>query len=347
MTQTSQPAKRSPKLLLIVIAAVALVAVAGGVLWAVLAGRDAAQGAPGAVDAAGAPVERADGLPAETELGITELKVTNLDNVQAYYQNAVGLAVIDQQPDSVTLGLDGVSLMRLEQSAEPLPQVGDAGLYHTAILFADEASLAKAVLQTAQFAPGSYQGSADHLVSQAFYFGDPEGNGVELYVDRPRDEWKWKDGEVEMGSEPLDPNAFIEEHLDENAADTAVIGHIHLKVGDLEDARRFYADTLGFDVVSQSEGALFYSAGGYHHHIATNTWQSAGAGPRSTEVGLGALTIALPTAADVEKVAARVEAAGFEHEAIEHGIVVDDPWGNTIRLVVGASATQAASEVAH
>ncbi len=347
MTQTSQPAKRSPKLLLIVIAAVALVAVAGGVVWAVLAGRDAAQGAPGAVDAAGAPVERADGLPAATELGITELKVKNLENVQAYYQNAVGLAVIDQQPDSVTLGLDGVSLMRLEQSAEPLPQVGDAGLYHTAILFADEASLAKAVLQTAQLAPGSYQGSADHLVSQAFYFGDPEGNGVELYVDRPRDEWKWKDGEVEMGSEPLDPNAFIEEHLDENAADTAVIGHIHLKVGDLEDARRFYADTLGFDVVSQSEGALFYSAGGYHHHIATNTWQSAGAGPRSTEVGLGALTIALPTVADVEKVAARVEAAGFEHEAIEYGIVVDDPWGNTIRLVVGALATQAASEVAH
>ena len=336
MTRTSQPARRSPNLILIVIAAVVLVAVAGAVIWAVVSGRGVAPGAPGAVDAAGVPVERVDGLPAETELGITVLKVQDLENVQAYYQNAVGLAVIEQQPDAVTLGMDDVPLMRLERSAEPLPQATDAGLYHTAILFADEASLAKAVLQTAQLAPGSYQGSADHLVSQAFYFGDPEGNGVELYVDRPRGEWQWDNGQVEMGSEPLDPNAFIEEHLDGEVAGTAVIGHIHLKVGNLEEARSFYADTLGFDVVSEAEGALFYSAGGYHHHLATNTWQSAGAGPRTTDVGLGALTVALPTAADVEQVAARVDAAGYGHEVVERGIVVEDPWGNKIRLVTRA-----------
>ena len=336
MTRTSRPARRAPNLLLIVIAAVALIAVAGGVIWAVVAGRDTASGADRTVDAAGVPVERADGMPAETELGITELKVQNLENVQAYYENAIGLAVIDQQSDAVTLGLGDVPLMRLEQSAEPLPEVGDAGLYHTAILFADEASLAQAVLQTAQLAPGSYQGSADHLVSQAFYFGDPEGNGVELYVDRPREDWQWNNGQVEMGSEPLDPNAFIEEHLGDDAAGTAVIGHIHLKVGNLDDARAFYADTLGFDVVSEAEGALFYSAGGYHHHLATNVWQSAGAGPRSTEVGLGSLTVALPSEADVDRVAARVAAAGIDHEVVERGIVVEDPWGNKIRLVARA-----------
>lgn len=341
MTRTSKTARRAPKPLLITIAAIVLAAIAGGVIWAVLNGRDATSasasaGAVGAVDAAGVPLERANGLPAAMELGVTELKVQNLENVQAYYQNAVGLAVIEQQPDAVTLGMDDVPLMRLERSAEPLPQATDAGLYHTAILFADEASLAKAVLQTAQLAPGSYQGSADHLVSQAFYFGDPEGNGVELYVDRPREEWQWNDGQVEMGSEPLDPNAFIEEHLDGEAAGTAVIGHIHLKVGNLEEARSFYADTLGFDVVSESEGALFYSAGGYHHHLATNTWQSAGAGPRTTEVGFGALTVALPTAADIEQVTARVDAAGYGHEVVEHGIVVEDPWGNKIRLVARA-----------
>ncbi len=342
MTRTSSTARRAPKPLLIAIAAVVLAAIVGGMIWAVLNGRDstsanASASVTGSVDAAGVPMERANGLPAATELGVTELKVRNLEDVQAYYQNAVGLDVLDEQADAVTLGMSEVPIMRLERSTEPLPQVSDAGLYHTAILFADEASLAKAVLQTAQLAPGSYQGSADHLVSQAFYFGDPEGNGVELYVDRPREEWKWNDGEVEMGSEPLDPNAFIEEHLDEDAANTAVIGHIHLKVGDLERARAFYADTLGFDVVSEAEGALFYSAGGYHHHIATNIWQSAGAGPRSTEVGLGALTVALPTAADVDKVAARVEAAGFKTEAVENGIVVDDPWGNSIRLVTHAN----------
>lgn len=281
----------------------------------------------------GAPVERADGLPAETDMGVNELKVRDLDDVQKFYESAVGMEVLDEGQGEVLLGLDRTPLIRLVQSDEPLPQPQDAGLYHTAILYADGATLAETLMRVSQQAPESYQGAADHRVSEAFYFGDPEGNGVELYVDRPRSEWKWNDGKVEMGSDPLDPNQFIEKHLGSEAAGTATVGHVHLKVGDLDAAREFYADTLGFDVVSESDGALFYSAGGYHHHLATNTWMSGGAGPRTTEIGLGSITVTLPEAADVAAVSERITAARLSSTTTPGGLLVDDPWGNTVRII--------------
>src|SRR5690606_28037910 len=151
---------------------------------------------------------------------------------------------------------------------------------------------------TATTFDGSFTGSADHLVSLAFYFDDPEGNGVELYWDRPREEWRWQDGSVAMDTLPLDPNGFIAEHRvapGDLAATGAVaatgaaaapgsaaasIGHVHLKVGNIDVARAFYVDTLGFEVtVGSWPGALFASAGGYHHHLGMNAWQSRGAGP--------------------------------------------------------------------
>lgn len=329
--------------MLAVVCAVALVGIIVGAIWW-FAGRGTAaesRGAIASVDASGAPVERPDGLPAATALGVNELRVRALDDVEAFYRDAIGLTVLEEAEGDVLLGLGDEPIIRLVQSSDPLPSPQDAGLYHTAILFPDEPSLAATLLRAAQAAPELYQGSADHLVSEAFYFGDPEGNGVEIYVDRPRAEWKWDDGIVEMGSEPLDPSAFIEEHLPgaeaSGAAElSATVGHVHLKVGDLERARAFYADTLGFDVVSEAEGALFYSAGGYHHHLATNIWQSAGAGPRSTEVGLGSVTVVLPDDEAVAAVAARLDDAGSSYETVSRGIVAADPWGNRIRLVSAA-----------
>lgn len=331
MHPSAHPARRKSRLLVVTIGAVvALGVIIGAAFWIFGPAGAAAE------TASGAPAPRADGLPAETTMGVNELKVRALDEVAEFYEVGVGLEVLASESDEVLLGHGDEPLIRLVRSDEPLPQPDAAGLYHTAILYPDEATLAETLMQVAQNAPESYQGAADHTVSQAFYFGDPEGNGVELYVDRPRDEWTWNDGMVEMGSDPLDPNQFIDEHLGDSAAGTAVVGHVHLKVGDLDEARVFYAETLGFDVVSEADGALFYSAGGYHHHLATNTWVSAGAGPRSTEVGLGSVTISLPTAADVEAVAERAAAGGLASETTAGGVIVEDPWGNRVRIVAPA-----------
>ena len=330
---------RTPTLITVGIVVLALVL---GVLWWFASransseGREAGSAHAGSSEVrgpAGAPTVRADGLPADTAMGVNELKVRDLTTFRAFYEGTVGLEVFDESAAGVLLGLQETPLVRLTKAEGPLPQPGEAGLYHTAILYPDEATLAETLLNAAQTAPESFQGSADHRVSQAFYFGDPEGNGVELYVDRPESEWSWVDGKVLMGSEALDPNEFIKAHLGGEARGTATMGHVHLKVGNLDDAREFYAETLGFDVVSESDGALFYSAGGYHHHLATNTWMSAGAGPRATELGLGSVTITLPDAASVAAVASRVDAAGGTSDPVAGGIITPDPWGNQIRIV--------------
>ena len=142
--------------------------------------------------------------------------------------------------------------------------------------------------------PARFTGSADHLVSQAFYFTDPEGNGIELYWDRARTDWSWTHGQVEMATLYLDPNTFLGDHLTEEAAsgatagDAASVGHVHLSVGDVATARAFYVDALGFDeTATLGNQAVFVSAGGYHHHMAMNVWNSRGAGPRMPALGLG------------------------------------------------------------
>ena len=180
-----------------------------------------------------------------------------------------------------------------------------AGLFHTAILFETEADLSAAVYAAATRNPGSFTGSADHLVSKAFYFTDPEGNGVELYWDRDRTEWSWAHGRVEMATLMLDPNRYLAEHLDESAMAhaherPAKVGHVHLCVGDIPGARRFYVDQLGFETTAElGDQALFVSAGRYHHHMAMNTWTSAGAGRRRLALGLGLVRIELPGVDDL------------------------------------------------
>lgn len=278
-------------------------------------------------------------LPDDTALGVVELRVHELPAMQSYYEQAVGLAVLEQNEGEVILGIDA-PLLRLvaDTSGEALSTPTEAGLYHSAILYPDEASLAATLMSIASVAPESYQGSADHAVSLAFYFVDPEGNGLELYVDRPEDVWVWENGEVRMGSAPLDVNEFVQNHLprsaDAPAVETAEMGHVHLKVGDLEQARTFYADALGFAVTAESDGALFYSAGGYHHHLATNVWQSAGAGERANSTGLGSIVITVADAAVLDEVAARLVAGGYDSDRVDGALVTVDPWGNTVIVVV-------------
>lgn len=281
-------------------------------------------------------------LGAETSLGRLALKVRALDAVAAFYEVGVGLSRIEEAEDRLVLGSHARPVLELIRSEQPAPPPGSAGLYHTAILFEERADLAAALYSTAVGFAGTFTGSADHLVSQAFYFNDPEGNGVELYWDRPRSEWQWSKGEVAMDSLPLDPNAFIREHAVVEGSEprgpagtTSRLGHVHLKVGDVEEAKRFYVDTLGMDVTaSMWHSALFASAGGYHHHLGMNVWESRGAGPRGDTLGLAYFEIVVSDE-DLGAARQRLERAAVEVLTEGDGTVsARDPWGTVVKLRV-------------
>ncbi len=287
-----------------------------------------------------------DLLPDDTSMGAVTLAVHDLDAMTRFYQQGLGLQMLDQQKGITTLGRQGKPVLILDQDGTLAhAPAGAAGLYHTAFLFPEAADLASVVASVARQYPGQFQGSSDHLVSEAFYFGDPEGNGVELYVDRTRDKWSiGRNGEVEMATLALDPNLFLRTHLTESGAaavaDTpAEVGHVHLKVGDLRTAREFYVNALGFAVTLEfGSQALFVSAGGYHHHVGMNTWESRGAGERSPALGLGEVTIALPggdALSPAEALGAldeRLAARGIAREFDGAELTVYDPWRNKVRV---------------
>ena len=292
-------------------------------------------------------------LAADTAMGAVTLDVADLDAMTAYYRDAVGLSVLDSAGPVVTLGRAGraadgaaggastasVAVVVLRHSPT-LKHAGprEAGLFHTAILFETQAALAAAVYTVATAHPQRFTGSADHLVSQAFYFDDPEGNGVELYWDRDRTEWSWVHGTVEMGTLFLDPNAFLREHLtDESLAAhgsaPSVVGHVHLSVGDTATAQHFYVDQLGFDLTTSFGGqAIFVSAGGYHHHMAMNVWRSSGAGRRMPALGLGQVDIVLPGVDELGATAERLQHHGVAVRDVGPTLELDDPWGTLLRL---------------
>jgi len=213
----------------------------------------------------------------------------------------------------------------------------DAGLFHTAVLFDTRADLAAALYSVATKFPQTFTGSADHLVSNAFYFTDPEGNGVELYWDRDRTEWSWTHGMVDMDTKYVDPNAFLQSHLTQDALDTAAarpgkVGHVHLSVGDVDAARSFYVDTLGFETTAGFAEALFVSAGGYHHHMAMNTWNSRGAGRRQLALGLGLVRIEVPGSDDLGALVARMHDTGVQTADDGRTVAFEDPWANRIEV---------------
>lgn len=279
--------------------------------------------------------------PDGTQMDTVELLVRDLDAMTDYYQRAVTLDVLDQSAATTVLGRGTQKIMTLRQEKDlPTGSPRSAGLYHTAILFQDEQRLAASLRSMAERVPHTYAGSADHLVSEAFYFTDPESNGLELYHDRPREQWNvLADGSVQMGSLPLDPNEFLHRWLqDEDAVaqgDTATIGHVHLQVGDIPSAKRFYVDVLGFDVTADLGSALFVSAGGYHHHIGMNTWNSAGAGPRAASLGLGDVRIVVPTRDDVEALGERVRSHGIDSADDGRALRLSDPWGTRLVIAPG------------
>ena len=284
-------------------------------------------------------------LAEATTMGAVTLYVADLDGMTAFYRDVITLQVLSAEGDSVVLGRAGTPIVVLQH--EPTlshAAAGSAGLFHTAIVFESQAALAAALASVATRAPHTFTGSADHLVSQAFYLTDPECNGIELYWDRDRTEWSWTHGQVEMATLYLDPNAFLNEHLDENAAagstatDAAQIGHVHLSVGDVASARDFYVRRLGFDATaSLGEQALFVSAGGYHHHMAMNVWNSRGAGPRMPALGLGQVDLILPDADALGELTERLTHFGTEVQDDGRAVSFLDPWSNTLKAAAAHS----------
>lgn len=273
-------------------------------------------------------------------IGTVTLAVADMSRAVDFYTRVLGLALLDQQGDRAVLGAGGVVLLHVHALRDAQRQPPrTTGLYHAAILLPTRADLGR-VLLNLMHARYPVSGFADHLVSEAVYLDDPDGNGLELYRDRPRETWAWEDGgQVRMASEPLDVAGILAEAGDPDApfggmpAGT-VIGHIHLRVGDIEQAEAFYSGVIGFDVVARWHGALFISAGGYHHHLGLNTWQSRGASrPPENAVGLREFSVVLPDSAAQRAVVDRLDAAGILHQPAGTDFLVDDPWGNTLRLV--------------
>lgn len=293
-----------------------------------------------------------DVISAGTNVGAVTLKVADLDAMTAFYRDGIGLPVLSQNGDRIILGSGEASIV-LEHSPL-LKHAPDsaAGLFHTALLFETQADLASALYSVGTKYPGAFTGSSDHLVSEALYFDDPEGNGVELYWDRPRSSWQWEGNRVAMDTKYLDPNLFLQTHLAEGALTDATtgsptrpparssVGHVHLKVGDIPSARKFYSDILGFEVTAEfGPQALFVAAGGYHHHLGMNTWLSRGALDRAPALGLGEVAIQLPTPDDLGALRERLTAAHIGTRDDGRTLTFDDPWKNEIAVAVAESGT--------
>jgi catechol 2,3-dioxygenase len=279
-------------------------------------------------------------LPAALTLGAVRLRVRDAARTAAFYRDVVGLTALGEEGGVVRLGAGERVLVELAESPNaPERPRGSTGLFHLAILVPDRVALA--VVLRRLVARGVRLGASDHIVSEALYMDDPEGNGIEIYRDRPRAEWRWQAGTVEMATAQLDLRSVLAEAPQDVALDApmpagTVMGHVHLKIGDLAAARRFYVDRFGFAVTTDRyPGALFVSAGGYHHHLGLNIWESRGRGPAPEgALGLAHYTVVLPDAAAVEAARARLEGADEAVRGIKGGFAVADPWGIEAQLVV-------------
>lgn len=283
-------------------------------------------------------------LDPHISLGEVKLKVSQLSRSILFYEEVVGLKVLqhDEVNRIATFTADGKNtLLVLEEVPNAVvPQKrSHAGLYHFAILLPDRRSLSLSLRNLIQ--SGIHIGQADHLVSEALYISDPDHNGIEIYADRPREEWKRdSEGNYVMATEPIDWENLLAESNDlqwNGLPHGTVIGHIHLHVGDLRKSRAFYEGKLGFDVVGDyaQMAAVFVSAGGYHHHIGMNIWAGAGASlPSANTVGLSYFTIVFPSSASRETWLEHLRGEGTPLTAQDSAYVVHDASGITIHATV-------------
>lgn len=282
----------------------------------------------------------ADGWTAESlRLGPVRLVVRSMEHSLYLYRDVLGLAAAPTSGGWTGVGRIGSALYELREEPEALPrQPHTLGLYHVALLLPNRADLSR-VLRRLIETNYPLEGAADHGVSEAVYLSDPEGNGIEIYRDRPREEWPRPNGALAMVTDPLDFEGLLSETGAsgirwEGMPEGTRVGHIHLQVGDLEPAVGFYRDLLGFDLTQRfGRNAAFLSMGGYHHHIGLNTWAGLGAPrPPAGTRGLRGFVLRLPSVSAMEAAAGRMEAAGWECTRTEGSVVTHDPAGNRVRL---------------
>ncbi len=281
-------------------------------------------------------------LPHGTRVGRVTLQVADLDRSLAFYRDLVGFEVLDRSTMSgraavlgPTARSEDLIVLHEKPGVRPVPRRGLLGLYHFALLLPDRGSLGRFVRHAGDL--DIPMGSADHLVSEALYLTDPDGLGMEIYADRARSTWGLRNGEYVMAVDPLDIGSLLPAAGDElwrGVPAGSTIGHVHFHVGDLARAEAFYHRGLGFDKVAWSfPGALFVSAGGYHHHVGLNTWAAGAPAASETDARLLEWSLVLPDDDDVERAVRSLSEAGFEPAPASAGTAVADPWGIRVRLV--------------
>lgn len=276
-------------------------------------------------------------LSSHTSIGLVHLYVSNMERSLTFYRDVLKFKVIKEEGSIALLGNESnTPLFALEEKEYALPkQRNRTGLYHFAILVSNREQLAS-VLRHALHKGYPIQGGADHHFSEAIYMSDPDGNGLEIYYDRPKEVWRDANGNLPFVSNPFDGEALLQEAKEwQGFSDETVMGHIHLHVADLEEAKRFYVDGFGFEVtISERNGALFVAAGGYHHHVGLNIWQGEGVPPQlSNSIGLKYFTVILENAEQKEKVYSSLQSVGAV-PVYKAGILqVEDPFGHIIHII--------------
>jgi catechol 2,3-dioxygenase len=279
-------------------------------------------------------------LPDGFQLGPAALRVSDANRALDFYLNKVGLALRARTDTSVMLGTHEEDVLRLDIVPGISPRnYKETGLYHVAILLPDRPSLGAAIARLAS--SNIKLGAADHLVSEAIYVWDPDNNGIEIYRDRPREEWVWAGDQVQMANRPLDFDGLLAEPDVEAIAAQPMkngtrVGHVHLEVGDLDKARKFYGEVVGLAPTATLPGAQFLGAGGYHHHLGTNIWESRnGAPPSPDTAGLSLMTFELPDETSMQALKTRLDATGVEVNARKNGFDFIDPWRTpvSVRLI--------------
>jgi len=279
----------------------------------------------------------------DTRLGAVHLTVSDLERSLAFYQNALGFRLNRREGAQAFLGAGRSDLLTLLEKPGARAVRRTTGLYHFAILTPSRLELAKALRNLAQTRT-PVEGFADHLVSEAIYLSDPDGNGIEIYRDRPRHEWPREDGHIKMATDPIDIDGIFAElqgrpdGWDGLHPETA-LGHMHLRVAQIANTEAFYRNVVGFDLIMHfGSSASFVSAGGYHHHLGMNTWQSAGAPPPPPDaVGLRWYDILVPMRAELDRFANRAAAAGVPIEERGDALFVRDPAGNGVQVAVASN----------
>jgi catechol 2,3-dioxygenase len=279
-------------------------------------------------------------LPDELRLGATRLIVTDIERATPFYQDALGLTRLPGDDAAIVrFGTpDGTVVVELVERPGARRAGRHAGLYHVALLYPSRVELARAVERIAATRT-MIDGASDHGTHEAIYLPDPDGNGIELAADRPRDVWPDLGNIEEIRPRPLDMHALLatvagEDDVPARAADGVTVGHLHLHVGDIAEANRFYVDVVGFEAITSIPVAAFVSAGGYHHHLAFNTWKGVGVPPAPADaVGLGSWSALVPTMVDLDELHERLTAAGSDAERASDGsVILRDPWRNELRV---------------